>query len=156
MPRVKTVGRAKWRSAQTEYLSKADDQSQIGYPPFALEEISQPLCLLMFSFVRRLPLPRGDEDPPQVGGQALDKARGRKPRNEARPFSRGAALWAFERRPIAQVRDEHGAAPGAACCVKPLRAFGGMGDVPAARLMTRMPVAGAGGLDQARPNGCWR
>ena len=47
MPRVKTVGRAKWRSAQTEYLSKADDQSQIGYPPFALEEISQPLCLLM-------------------------------------------------------------------------------------------------------------
>ena len=110
----------------------------------------------MFSFVRRLPLPRGDEDPPQVGGQALDKARGRKPRNEARPFSRGAALWAFERRPIAQVRDEHGAAPGAACCVKPLRAFGGMGDVPAARLMTRMPVAGAAGLDQARPNGCWR
>ena len=28
----------------------------------------------MFSFVRRLPLPRGDEGPPQVGGQALDKA----------------------------------------------------------------------------------
>lgn len=110
----------------------------------------------LFSFVRRLPLPRGDEGPPQVGGQALDKARGRKPRNEARPFSRGVALWAFERRPIAQVRDEHGAAPGAACCVKPLRAFGGMGDVPAARLMTRMPVAGAAGLDQARPNGCWR
>lgn len=47
MPRVKTVGRAKWRSAQTEYLSKADDQSQIGYPPFALEEIFQPLCLLL-------------------------------------------------------------------------------------------------------------
>lgn len=47
MPRVKTVGRAKWRSAQTEYLSKADDQSQIGYPPFALEEISPPPCLLL-------------------------------------------------------------------------------------------------------------
>ena len=93
---------------------------------------------------------------PGPDGQALDKAPGRKPRNEARPFSRGAALWAFERRPIAQVRDEHGAAPGAACCVKPLRAFGGMGDVRAARLMTRMPVAGAAGLDQARPNGCWR
>jgi len=93
---------------------------------------------------------------PGPDGQALDKAPGRKPRNEAKPFSWGAALWAFERRPIAQVRDEHGAAPGAACCVKPLRAFGGMGDVPAARLMTRMPVAGAGGLDQARPNGCWR
>ena len=93
---------------------------------------------------------------PGPDGQALDKAPGRKPRNEAKPFSWGAALWAFERRPIAQVRDEHGAAPGAACCVKPLRAFGGMGDVPAARLMTRMPVAGAGDLDQARPNGCWR
>lgn len=110
----------------------------------------------LFSFVRRLPLPHADEGSTRACGQALDKARGRKPRNEARPFSRGAALWAFERRPIAQVRDEHGAAPGAACCVKPLRAFGGMGDVPAARLMTRMPVAGAAGLDQARPNGCWR
>ena len=28
----------------------------------------------LFSFVRRLPLPRGDEGPTQVGGQALDKA----------------------------------------------------------------------------------
>ena len=27
----------------------------------------------LFSFVRRLPLPRGDEGPTQVGGQALDK-----------------------------------------------------------------------------------
>ena len=90
---------------------------------------------LMFSFVRRLPLPRGDEDPPQVGGQALDKARGRKPRNEARPFSRGVALWAFERRPIAQVRDVRGAAPGAACCVKALPALGCAGEVRAARLV---------------------
>lgn len=44
-------------------------------------------------------LPRGDEDPPQVGGQALDKAREETAR-QARPFSRGVALWAFERRPI--------------------------------------------------------
>lgn len=110
----------------------------------------------MFSFVRRLPLPRGDEGPTQVGGQALDKARGRKPRNEARPFNRGAALWAFERRPTAQVRDVHGAAPCAACCVKPLPALGGMGGVSAARHVMRRRVAGAAGFDQARPNGCWR
>ena len=89
----------------------------------------------LFSFVRRLPLPRGDEGPTQVGGQALDKARGRKPRNEARPFSRGVALWAFERRPIAQVRDVRGAAPGAACCVKALPALGCAGEVRAARLV---------------------
>ena len=108
----------------------------------------------MFSFVRRLPLPRGDEGPTQVGGQALDKARGRKPRNEARPFNRGAALWAFERRPTAQVRDVHGAAPSAACCVKPLAAFGGMGGVRAARRVMRLRAASAAGLYQARPNGC--
>ena len=113
-------------------------------------------CRLLFSFVRRLPLPRGDEGPTQVGGQALDKARGRKPRNEARPFNRGAALWAFERRPTAQVRDVHGAAPCAACCVKPLPALGGMGGVSAARHVMRRRVAGAAGFDQARPNGCWR
>ena len=58
MPRVKTVGRAKWRSAQTEYLSKADDQSQIGYPPFALEEIFQPLCLLLAGLRPPAPNPR--------------------------------------------------------------------------------------------------
>lgn len=92
-------------------------------------------CRLLFSFVRRLPLPRGDEGPTQVGGQALDKARGRKPRNEARPFSRGVALWAFERRPIVQVRDVRGAAPGAACCVKALPALGCAGEVRAARLV---------------------
>lgn len=51
--------------------------------------------VLVFSFVRRLPLPRADEGSTCAYGQALDKARGRKPRNEARPFSRGAALWAF-------------------------------------------------------------
>lgn len=102
----------------------------------------------LFSFVRRLPLPRGDEGPTQVGGQALDKARGRKPRNEARPFNRGAALWAFERRPTAQVRDVHGAAPCAACCVKPLPALGGMGGVSAARHVMRRRVAGAAGFDQ--------
>jgi len=89
-------------------------------------------------------------------GQALDKAPGRKPRNEARPFSLGAALWAFERRLIAQVRDVHGGAPGAASWVKPLPAVGGVGEVRAARLVMRMPVAGAAGLDQACPNGCWR
>ena len=85
---------------------------------------------------------------PGPDGQALDKAPGRKPRNEARPFSRRAALWAFERRPIAQVRDEHGAARGAACCVKPLRAFGGMGDVPAAQTYD---ANASGGRSGARP-----
>ncbi|WP_345791770.1 ATP-binding protein [Thauera sp. JM12B12] len=85
---------------------------------------------------------------PGPDGQALDKAPGRKPRNEARPFSRRAALWAFECRPIAQVRDEHGAAPGAACCVKPLRAFGGMGDVPAAQAYD---ANASGGRSGARP-----
>ena len=110
----------------------------------------------MFSFVRRLPLPHADEGPTRACGQALDKARGRKPRNEARPFNRGAALWAFERRPTAQVRDVHGAAPCAACCVKPLPALGGMGGVSAARHVMRRRVAGAAGFDQARPNGCWR
>ena len=86
----------------------------------------------------------------------MDKARGRKPRNEARPISRGSALWAFERRPIAQVRDVHGAAPGAATCVKPLPGLGGLGEVRAARLVMRMAVADAAGLDQVRRNGCWR
>ena len=90
---------------------------------------------LMFSFVRRLPLPRADEGSTRACGQALDKARGRKPRNEARPFNRGSALWAFERRPIAQVRDVRGAAPGAACCVKALPALGCAGEVRAARLV---------------------
>jgi len=93
---------------------------------------------------------------PGPDGQALDKAPGRKPRNEARPFSRGAALWAFERRLIAQVRDVHGASPGAASCVKTLPALGGVGKVRAAWLVMRMAVAGVAGLDQARPNGCWR
>lgn len=90
---------------------------------------------LLFSFVRRLPLPRADEGSTRACGQALDKARGRKPRNEARLFSRGSALWAFERRPIAQVRDVRGAAPGAACCVKALPALGCAGEVRAARLV---------------------
>jgi hypothetical protein len=72
---------------------------------------------------------------PGPDGQALDKAPGRKPRNEARLFSRGSALWAFERRPIAQVRDVRGAAPGAACCVKALPALGCAGEVRAARLV---------------------
>ncbi|TXH37735.1 MAG: hypothetical protein E6Q92_10435 [Burkholderiaceae bacterium] len=50
---------------------------------------------LLFSFVRRLPLPRADEGSTRACGQALDKARGRKPRNEARPFSRSVTLSAF-------------------------------------------------------------
>lgn len=104
-------------------------------PLLACAEADVAYRLVVFSFVRRLPLPRGDEGPTQVGGQALDKARGRKPRNEARPFSRGVALWAFERRPIAQVRDVRGAAPGAACCVKALPALGCAGEVRAARLV---------------------
>ena len=119
-----THKRHSWRSWSCgRSLCEAGSPTHIGHGP------------LLFSFVRRLPLPRGDEDPPQVGGQALDKARGRKPRDEARPFSRGVALWAFERRPIAQVRDVRGAAPGAACCVKALPALGCAGEVRAARLV---------------------
>lgn len=119
-----THKRHSWRSWSCgRSLREAGSPTHIGHGP------------LLFSFVRRLPLPRADEGSTRACGQALDKARGRKPRNEARLFSRGSALWAFERRPIAQVRDVRGAAPGAACCVKALPALGCAGEVRAARLV---------------------
>ena len=86
----------------------------------------------------------------------MDKARGRKPRNEARPFSRGAALWAFERRPIAQVRDVHGAAPSAARYARPVLTLGGRECVAAEQSAMRIFIERTAAPERPHPTGCWR
>ncbi len=63
-----------------------------------------PYCLALFD---ACPFLATMKAPPAPGGQALDKARGRKPRTASRRFRTGEALWAIECRARLQGRSNH-------------------------------------------------